>query len=60
MIDDGRRIKRSFKFKNFAAGLEFVKLVSDLAESEGHDPEFTFGWGYVTVLLQTHKINGLH
>jgi 4a-hydroxytetrahydrobiopterin dehydratase len=37
-----------------------VKLVSDLAESEGHHPDITFGWGYVTVSLQTHKINGLH
>ena len=60
LIDDGRRIMRDFKFKDFTTAFEFVKLVSDLAESEGHHPDITFGWGYVTVSLQTHKINGLH
>jgi len=60
MLDNGRRIQRSFKFTDFATAFGFVKLVSDLAESEGHHPDITFGWGYVTVSLQTHKINGLH
>ena len=28
--------------------------------SEGHHPDISFGWGYVTVTLQTKKIKGLH
>ena len=32
----------------------------DLAEAEGHHPDISFGWGYVTVSLQTKKIKGLH
>jgi 4a-hydroxytetrahydrobiopterin dehydratase len=34
--------------------------VADLAEAEGHHPDISFGWGYVTVSLQTKKIKGLH
>jgi len=54
------RIERTFKFKNFAEAFAFVKLVADLAEAEGHHPDIGFGWGYVTVSLQTKKIKGLH
>ena len=31
-----------------------------IAEAEGHHPDVTFGWGYATVSLYTHKIKGLH
>ena len=36
------------------------KKVAELAESEGHHPDVSFGWGYVTVSLQTKKMKGLH
>ena len=60
MSDDKRRIERTFKFKNFAEAFAFVTGVADLAEAEGHHPDISFGWGYVTVSLQTKKIRGLH
>lgn len=58
--DEGRRIERRFTFEDFAKAFAFVHRASDLAEAEGHHPDITFGWGYATVSLQTHKINGLH
>src|SRR3954469_4341919 len=58
--DGARRIERTFKFKNFAEAFAFVRQVADLAEAEGHHPDISFGWGYVTVSLQTKKIKGLH
>ncbi len=60
LLDDGSRIKRTFTFKDFAAAFEFVTGVSELAETEGHHPDISFGWGYATISLQTHKIKGLH
>ncbi len=60
LLDDGKRIERRFKFKNFGAALAFVDRVGALAEAEGHHPDITFGWGYATVSLHTHKIRGLH
>ena len=53
-------IEREFKFRDFATSLAFVDKVGALAESEGHHPDITFGWGYAKVVLYTHKIHGLH
>lgn len=58
--DGGKRIERRFKLKNFEQALEFVNQVGALAEAEGHHPDITFGWGYATISLHTHKIGGLH
>jgi|ERR1700757_3238391 4a-hydroxytetrahydrobiopterin dehydratase len=58
--DDSRRIERTFRFGNFREALAFVGQVGSLAESEGHHPDVSFGWGYATVSLSTKKIKGLH
>ena len=34
--------------------------LGELAETEGHHPDISFGWGYATVSLSTKKIKGLH
>jgi 4a-hydroxytetrahydrobiopterin dehydratase len=60
LLDQGKRLERSFKFRNFREALEFVGRVGALAEEEAHHPDITFGWGYTTVSLYTHKIKGLH
>ena len=59
-LQDGKRIERTYKFRNFREALGFVDRVGGLAEEEGHHPDITFGWGYATVSLHTHKIKGLH
>jgi 4a-hydroxytetrahydrobiopterin dehydratase len=57
---EGRRIERRFRFRNFKEALGFVDKVGALAEEEAHHPDITFGWGYATITLSTHKIKGLH
>jgi 4a-hydroxytetrahydrobiopterin dehydratase len=58
--DGPDRIERRFPFKDFADAFAFVSKAADLAEAEGHHPDITFGWGYASVSLYTHKIKGLH
>lgn len=58
--DGGKRVERTFRFKNFKQALKFVNQIGALAEAEGHHPDITFGWGHATVSLHTHKIGGLH
>jgi 4a-hydroxytetrahydrobiopterin dehydratase len=58
--DYGHRIDLSFRFRNFQEALGFVRDVGDLAETEGHHPDISFGWGYATISLRTKKIKGLH
>ena len=60
LADSGKRITRCYKRKDFAEALAFVNRIGAVAEEEGHHPDITFGWGYVTVELFTHKIGGLH
>jgi 4a-hydroxytetrahydrobiopterin dehydratase len=58
--DEARRIERTFRFNNFKEAMHFVTKVGELAEAEQHHPDITFGWGYATIVLYTHKIKGLH
>ena len=58
--DDCHRIERTFHFRNFQEALSFVSNVGNLAETQGHHPDVTFGWGYATISLRTKKIKGLH
>jgi 4a-hydroxytetrahydrobiopterin dehydratase len=60
LLDEARRIERTFQFRNFREALSFVQRVGELAEAEGHHPDISFGWGHATVSLHTKKIKGLH
>ena len=58
--DDGKWLRKSYKFKNFVAALAFVNKVGEAAEAEQHHPDLELGWGYVNIRLQTHAAGGLH
>ena len=55
-----KRLKRTFRFRNFAGALDFTVRVGEAAEAEGHHPRLTAEWGRVAVEWWTHKIKGLH
>jgi 4a-hydroxytetrahydrobiopterin dehydratase len=57
--DDAYRIERTFRFRNFREALAFVQQVGELAETEGHHPDISFGWGHATVSLSTQEDQGL-
>jgi 4a-hydroxytetrahydrobiopterin dehydratase len=62
IIEDSevKKLRRTFKFKDFAQALAFVNRVGALAEAEDHHPLIEFTWGKATVIWWTHKIGGLH
>ncbi|MBO0735882.1 MAG: 4a-hydroxytetrahydrobiopterin dehydratase [Alphaproteobacteria bacterium] len=60
LLDQARRIERTYRFKNFGEAFGFVERAAALAEAEAHHPDISFGWGYATVSLRTKKIKGLH
>jgi 4a-hydroxytetrahydrobiopterin dehydratase len=59
-VESVKRLKRGFKFRDFAQAMEFASRVGEAAESEGHHPRLTVEWGRVGVEWWTHKIRGLH
>jgi 4a-hydroxytetrahydrobiopterin dehydratase len=58
--DGIKRLKRVFKFHDFAQALAFTNRVGEIAEEEDHHPVLATEWGRVTVTWWTHKIGGLH
>tara|TARA_X000001036_G_C20222878_1_gene620544 strand:- start:97 stop:432 length:336 start_codon:yes stop_codon:yes gene_type:complete len=52
-------IEKKFKFSNFTESQKFIVSVGKIAESEGHHPDITFGWGYAKIKISTHAIKGL-
>ena len=52
-------LKKEFSFKNFLESQNFVNQVGKISEEEGHHPDISFGWGYATVSITTHAIEGL-
>ena len=57
--DDYKKIRKTFRFKDFATALEFVGRIGAVAEEQEHHPDIYLAWGKVEVILWTHKINGL-
>ncbi len=56
---DGEKIKKNFQFKNFLKAMEFVNQMAEVAEQEGHHPDFTVHYNQVEVIIWTHAIGGL-
>ena len=52
-------LEKKFTFKNFLESQNFVNEVGKISEEEGHHPDITFGWGYATISITTHAIEGL-
>ena len=55
----GDKLHKTFKFKTFKNAIAFVNQMADVAESEGHHPNFTVNFREVEVGIWTHAINGL-
>jgi 4a-hydroxytetrahydrobiopterin dehydratase len=58
-VIEEHHLRKGFKFGDFREALSFVNLVGELAESQGHHPDISFGWGYAEIKIWTHKIDGL-
>jgi 4a-hydroxytetrahydrobiopterin dehydratase len=60
LSDDGRALVREITFKNFGRAMGFLQRLAQIAESEGHHPDFCLsGWNHVRLELTTHAIDGL-
>lgn len=59
LAEKGQTLHARYIFADFAAALAFVNRVGALAEAANHHPDFTLGWGYVTLTLSTHDAGGL-
>ena len=58
-VVEEHHLRRRYEFPNFRRALEFVNRVGQVAESEGHHPDISFGWGHCELVIYTHAIDGL-
>jgi 4a-hydroxytetrahydrobiopterin dehydratase len=57
---DGKRIRREWRVRDFATGLDFFNRIGRIAEQEDHHPDLhLMGYRNVAVELWTHAVNGL-
>jgi 4a-hydroxytetrahydrobiopterin dehydratase len=58
-VVEERRLRRTWRFDDFAGALAFVVEVGALAEALGHHPDVQLGWGRATIEWTTHDTGGL-
>ena len=57
---DGKRIRREWRVKDFATALDFFRRIGEVAEAEDHHPDLHLtGYRNVAIELSTHAVNGL-
>ena len=59
LSDDGKEIRRDFKFKGFYRTMAFVNALAWVAHREDHHPDLEVGYNRVRVRFSTHAIGGL-
>jgi 4a-hydroxytetrahydrobiopterin dehydratase len=53
------RIRREWRFDDFSRAFAFMTRVALLAEKADHHPDWSNGYGRVTIELSTHDAGGL-
>lgn len=56
---NGPALTKTWKFKTYLAGIDFVTQVAAAAEALDHHPDLHVGWRKVQATLCTHVSNGL-
>lgn len=59
IIDNGKRLERTFKFKDFYHTMGFVNAVAWMANQQNHHPDLSVGYNYCHVRYNTHTIDGI-
>jgi 4a-hydroxytetrahydrobiopterin dehydratase len=59
VVEDGKAIRRAFRFEDFYRTMAFVNAVAWIANSEDHHPDLECGYNYCRVRFSTHAIGGL-
>ena len=55
----GATLRRTYRFRDFAAAIAFVNRVAALAETAAHHPDIDIRWNQVTLTLTSHDAGGL-
>ena len=55
----GDSITKTFQFKDFLSGIDFVGGIAQVAEAANHHPDIDIRYNKVTCTLSTHSATGI-
>lgn len=55
----GKQIVKTYEFKTFAEGIDFVTRVAAAADEVDHHPDIHIKFRKVQLVLWTHRLNGV-
>ncbi|HEY9892941.1 MAG TPA: 4a-hydroxytetrahydrobiopterin dehydratase [Candidatus Sericytochromatia bacterium] len=56
---EGKKLQRTFKFKDFVEAIAFINKIVEPAEAAAHHPDLEISYNKVNVTLTTHDASGL-
>ena len=59
IIEDGKKIKKTFNFKSFIEAFSFMSKIAIYAEKKDHHPEWSNVYNKVEICLTTHDAGGI-
>ena len=59
-VFEDKEIRKDYIFSEYTNAIIFTNKIAELSEKEGHHPFIHIDYKKVTIILFTHKINGLH
>ncbi|AKA74975.1 4a-hydroxytetrahydrobiopterin dehydratase [Saccharolobus solfataricus] len=59
VLENGKKIKKEFRFKDFKQSVDFLKDIQPSADALDHHPDVCVYYNRVVVELTTHDVGGL-
>ena len=54
-----KKISKSYEFKTYLDGIDFIQKVALLAEKQNHHPYIIIEWCKVKISIHSHQMNGV-
>ena len=55
----GKKLEKEFKFPDFKKNMVFINRMAEVAEAEGHHPDFSVHYNKLLVSVWTHTLSGI-
>jgi 4a-hydroxytetrahydrobiopterin dehydratase len=56
---EGDRLRKAYKFSDFASALRFVDAIGAMSDAVDHHPDVELGWGRAVLSVWTHVSEGI-
>ncbi len=58
-VVDGHHLFKRLTYPDFVSALSWLNRAGSICEEQGHHADFRIGWGYVELVIYTHKAGGI-